>query len=238
MDIHNDPARKKRRVTRKEETMFTNLKKAAAFLVVAIIAIIGVVSNIATAARTLLRLQEIWKVVAFVGSGLVIAGTGMKIFSFIPGLPHDVWEPAQFWGDVLPIAIGPAFLLLAGALYVGINRGPLPGTLGFIENAGLEGMAERPPLGWAIVWAICAVIGAALARASLKHLFVPGIGLVMKSAWAGSWGVALWQLPLLVAGFIGLAYSADLLVRPFFIIVEMFYSDEDEGVATENEVAA
>ncbi|OQA35623.1 MAG: hypothetical protein BWY53_00736 [Parcubacteria group bacterium ADurb.Bin326] len=222
--------RERRRVTRKEETM----KKVATI----VIAIIGVVSNIVNTTRALLRLKEIWKIMAFVGSGLVIFGSGLKLFSFIPGLPHDVWEPAQFWGDVLPIAIGPAFLLMAGALYVGINRGPLPGTLGFIENAGLEGMAERPPLGWAIVWAICAVIGAALARASMKHLFTPSIALIMKSAWEGSWGVALWQLPLLVAGFIGLAYSADLLVRPFFILVEMFYSDEDEVVATEKEVAA
>lgn len=176
------------------------------------------------------RFTNLWKVVAFVGATVTIFGTGLKLFSFIPGLPYQtVWEPAQFWGDVLPLLFGPLFLGQALAFYVGINRGPLPGTTRLIERLVAKIQPGNSKFGWLKVFLAGSMIATLIGWIMGRYLYFPGMHLSIISAWKGAWISLLWQTPMLLAGMTGMAYASGLYASVFYRIAEEF-DPEDEMV--------
>lgn len=182
------------------------------------------------------RFTNLWKVVAFVGATITIIGSGLKLFSFIPGLPYQtVWEPAQFWGDVLPLVFGPFFLGQAAAFYLGINRGPLPGTLRLIDKIIAKIQPGESKFGWLKVFLTGVVIASLGWWIMGRYLYFPGTILSVMSAWKGEWASLIWQLPMLIVGITGSAYATGLYANVFYRIAEEFDPEGEtvEGATTD-----
>lgn len=174
-----------------------------------------------------MKFNSIWKFWAIVGSVLVVVGSGLKLFSLLPGLPHDVWEPAQLWGDVLPLFFGPVALAIAGAIYLGINKGPLPGTARLIEAIIAKIQPGESKLRWLGVFLAGAVISFGGFWLVSYQLFFPGVFMVMESSWKGLWNQLAWQAPMLIAGTVGVAYTVGLFAGVFWRFAEAIWPDEE-----------
>lgn len=183
--------------------------------------------------ETMFKLTNLWKVMAFFGAAMVVVGTGLKLFSLIPGLPHDLWEPSQLWGDVLPIFFGPVALAFAGAVYLGLNLGPLPGTIRLVEAIVAKIQPGESGLRWLAVFLAGATISFGGFWLVSYQLFFPGVFLVMESSWKGLWDQLSWQAPMLAAGTIGMAYVLNLYANVFYCSAEAIWPDEEAEAATE-----
>ena len=181
------------------------------------------------------RLTNLWKFFGALGAILTIIGTGLKLFSFIPGLPHGMWEPAQLWGDVLPLFFGPVALCCALAIYLGINRGPLPGTTKAIDKIVAKVQPGNSEWRWIAVFATGSLIAFGWSWFVSCNLFFPGVFMVMESAWRGYWQSLLWQVPMLATGTIGMSYAFGLYANAFYRSAEVIWPDDEAEGATEAE---